>query len=66
MAGEARDVTVADHYAYVALYEAGLVMFDVSSPTNCVRTGGYDTSGNAMSVAVSGSFACVADDTNGL
>ena len=41
--------------------DAGLQVIDVSNPTNCVRVGGYDTSGYALGVAVSGNYAYVAD-----
>jgi hypothetical protein len=43
-----------------------LQVIDVSNPTNCVRVGGYDTSGSAYGVAVSGNYAYVADYTAGL
>jgi len=68
--GFSYDVTVSGRYAYVAVeaglwegvdYEAGLQVIDVSNPTNCVRVGGYDTSGLAVGVAVSGNYAYVAD-----
>ena len=49
------------NYAYVALDAAGLAVIDVSNPANPVRVGGYDTSGNAFGVAVSGNYAYVAD-----
>jgi hypothetical protein len=52
--------------AYVADGIAGLHVIDVSNPNNCVRVGGYDTSGTALGVAVSGNYAYVADDKNGL
>ena len=39
----------------------------MSNPTNCVRVGGYDTSGlAALGVAVSGNYAYVADWDAGL
>ena len=41
-------------------------MIDVSNPANCVRVGGYDTSGYAFGVAVSGNYAYVADGDCGL
>jgi len=57
---------VSGNYAYVADYDAGLQVIEVSNPTNCVRVGGYDTSGIARSVAVSGNYAYVADHSAGL
>ena len=52
--------------AYVADGDAGLQVIDVSNPANPVRVGGYDTSGYAYGVAVSGNIAYVADDDAGL
>jgi hypothetical protein len=46
---------VADGYA------GGLQVIDVSDPANPQRVGGYDTSGEAQGVAVSGHYAYVAD-----
>ncbi len=45
---------------------AGLQVIDVSNPANPQRVGGYDTSGNAYGVAVSGNYAYVADGHWGL
>jgi hypothetical protein len=59
-------VAVSGNYAYVADYDAGLQVIDVSNPGNCVRVGGYDTSGNAIGVVVSGNYAYVADGLSGL
>ena len=39
----AYDVKVVGHYAYVADSTNGLQIIDVTSPTNCVRVGGYNT-----------------------
>jgi hypothetical protein len=36
---------------------AGLQVIDVSNPNNPQRVGGYDTSGYALGVAVSGNYA---------
>ena len=49
-------MAVAGSYAYVADVSKGLQVIDVRNPTNCVRVGGYDTSGSAYGVAVSGSL----------
>jgi hypothetical protein len=59
--GSAYDVKVVGNYAYVALGEYGLAVFDVSTPTNCVQVGGCDTRGSAERVAVAGNYAYVAD-----
>src|SRR5262245_55490053 len=52
--GIARDVKVVGDYAYLALDFSGLAVVDVRDPANCVRVGGYDTSGSATGVAVAG------------
>jgi hypothetical protein len=54
-------VAVSGHYAYVADWDAGLQVIDVSDPANPRRVGGYDTPGYALGVAVSGNYAYVAD-----
>jgi hypothetical protein len=64
--GQALGVTVSGNYAYVADWDAGLQVIDVSNPATTQRVGGYDTSGFARSVAVSGNCAYVADSTAGL
>jgi hypothetical protein len=58
--GLSRDVTVVGRHAYVADFEAGLQVIDVSNPTNCVRVGGHVVGGYANGVAVSGNYAYVA------
>jgi len=50
--------------AQAAVTEAWVKRY--SSPANCVRVGGYDTSGVAYGVAVSGNYAYMADDYGGL
>jgi len=64
--GPAVPVAVAGPYAYVADWEAGLQVIDVSDPARPRRVGGYDTPGFAQGVAVSGNYAYVADRNWGL
>ena len=52
------------NYAYVA--DGGLQVIDVSNPTNCVRVGGYDTSGDVQGLAVLGNYAYLAKWSEGL
>jgi hypothetical protein len=59
-------VAVSGIFAYVADGGAGLQVIDVSNPTNCVRLGGYDTTGDVHGVAVSGIYAYVANEGSGL
>ncbi len=54
-------MAVSGTLAYVADGDAGLQIIDVSNPASPVRLGGYDTSGTAYGVAVSGTVAYVAD-----
>jgi hypothetical protein len=64
--GAAFDIQVVEKFAYIALGQGGLAVFDVSSPTNVVPVGGYDTTGIAWNVHVVGSYAYVADGEAGL
>ncbi|MCK5538040.1 MAG: hypothetical protein KAI79_14540, partial [Bacteroidales bacterium] len=59
------DVYVSGNYAYVAGYEDGLVIIDVSDPLAPVTTGTYNTS-SAYGVHVSGKYAFVVDGSSGL
>jgi hypothetical protein len=68
-------VAVAGNYAYVAetawfcgfpgciRVGAGLLVIDISNPANPQGVGGYDTSGSAPGVAVSGNYAYVTETT---
>ena len=58
--GDAVDVKVAGNFAYVALYEAGLAIFDVSNPTNGVLAGTCETIGTAQGLDVSGNYVYLA------
>ena len=49
--GTAVGVAVSGNYAYVADWDAGLHVIDVSNPARPMRVGGYDTSGIAEGVA---------------
>jgi hypothetical protein len=51
---------------YVATDEAGLEIWDVTSPDAPARLGYYDTPGYAYDVAVAGNYAYVADEDAGL
>jgi len=53
-------------YAYVAGWESGLRVIDVSTPSAPVEVGFLDTPGYANGVAVSGSYAYLADYSYGL
>jgi hypothetical protein len=59
--GPAVAVAIQNGYAFVAVGSAGLAIIDVSNPSNPQRVGGYDTSGYASGVAVSGNYAYVAE-----
>ena len=51
---------------FVADWQDGLRIIDVSDPAHPVETGFLDTKGHAIGVTVSGKYAYVADDNNGL
>ena len=44
--GQPVNVVVDNHYAYIGLRNGGLVIADITNPTNCVRLGGYDSGGD--------------------
>lgn len=60
------DIELVGNYAYVAAYDAGLRVFDISNPVLPKEIGSYDTEGYANSVAVFGEYAYVADEWAGL
>ncbi|MDI6781501.1 MAG: carboxypeptidase regulatory-like domain-containing protein [bacterium] len=59
-------VHVQNGYAYVANFQQGLEIIDVSSPDKPVHVGNYNTDGWAYEVYVSGKYAFVADGYAGL
>ena len=64
--GDASRVAIAGSYAYVADYDSGLAIIDISDPTNPGTPVYADTTGDARGVAVAGSYAYVADSGSGL
>ncbi len=64
--GVIRDVAVVGNYAYVADYDRGLRIINVSNPAAPTEVGFYDTPGYAYGVAVAGNYAYVADWDSGL
>ena len=64
--GNAWDVAVSGSYAYIADYDNGLVVVNISDPANPTLAGSYNTSGYAGGVTISGSYAYIADYNNGL
>jgi len=60
-ASEVRSVTVTDNYAYIAAGYSGLQVVDISDPTHPMRAGSYDTPGIAYGVAITESYAYIAD-----
>ena len=64
--GLAIGVQVVGNYAYVADYDSGLQIIDISNPTTPTLKGNYDTSGYAWGVQVVGNYAYVADGYSGL
>lgn len=59
-------VAVANGYAYVAEYDHGLRVVDISDPTHPQEVGFYDTPGEAHGVALAGEYAHVADFEQGV
>jgi hypothetical protein len=62
----AYDVAVADDYAFVADYTAGLRVIDVLNPAAPEEIGWLDTPGRAYAVKLSGNYAYLADYSGGL
>jgi len=62
----AYDVAVADDYAFVADYYAGLKVIDVLYPAAPEEVGWLDTPGRAYAVKLAGNYAYVADYSGGL
>ncbi|MBN2357642.1 hypothetical protein JXO59_16120 [candidate division KSB1 bacterium] len=55
--GPVQDVALSGHYAYVAVYGAGLRVIDVSDPAAPIEVGFFDTVGYVCGIAVSGHYA---------
>ena len=64
--GYALDVEIAGDYAYVAQYDRGLGVFDISNPNSPVNVGNADTPGYAYDVAPDGDYCYIADRGTGL
>ena len=60
------DVCVNGNYAYIATSDKGLVIYDVSNPSNPKYIKSVFSSGNVTDVDVTGGYAYMADSTNGL
>jgi M6 family metalloprotease-like protein len=63
--GAALGVVVSGTYAYVAAWEAGLSVIDISTPSSPVFLDSCQTPGDAHGVAISGSYAFVPDYLGG-
>jgi hypothetical protein len=64
--GQGHGVDVSGDYAYVAAYDCGLRVVDVSNPSSPVEVGYCDTPGYAERVCVTSGFAYLADGDAGL
>jgi len=58
--GPAAEAAVADHYAFVAIEEGGLLVLDISEPSRPVRVASYPLAGQTHFVRVTGARAYVA------
>src|SRR5664280_1883366 len=59
-------VSLSGNYAYVACYDKGFLIFDISNPSSPVLKGSYDTAGEVYDVSISSNYAYVPDTWNGL
>ena len=64
--GQAYDVFVSGSYAYVADWNDGLEIINISDPTDPVKVGQFTDGGEAVGVYVSGEYAYLADGWDGL
>jgi len=64
--GSARDVDASGAYAYVAAWDGGVIVVDVSNPMVPVTALRYDTPGFTHGVTVAGSILFVADGVEGV
>ncbi|HPR64435.1 MAG TPA: hypothetical protein PK014_09465 [Thermoanaerobaculia bacterium] len=64
--GTCNSIEVVENLAYVAAYDAGLQIVDVSDPENPMVIGSYSTEGKASGVVVSGEYAFISDFNYGL
>jgi hypothetical protein len=62
----AAGVAIAGNYAFVADDAAGLLVVDISDPSNPLLAGSYNTPNSARDVAIAGDYAYVADFESGL
>ncbi|MFW9991689.1 MAG: hypothetical protein ACFFD4_06490 [Candidatus Odinarchaeota archaeon] len=60
------DIFIDGNYAYVADFTDGLIVVNVTDPSNPVNVSSYATAGNANGVHVDGNIAYVADFAGGL
>ncbi|MFA6307929.1 MAG: PKD domain-containing protein [Patescibacteria group bacterium] len=59
--GRGFGIDVVGNYAYIASYDAGLQIIDVSNPTSPVIVGSVDTPGLAWAIDIVGNYAYIAD-----
>src|SRR5687767_6889753 len=64
--GATMDVAVSSNFVFAAEGEKGLLILDVSNPSNPQQVGSVDTPGLATAVVVSGDIALIADGMAGL
>lgn len=63
--GPASDAAIAGNYAYVAIGQGGLIILDMTEPSNPVRVGEYLTPGYTDQVRVVGSRAYLVEGGGG-
>lgn len=64
--GIVNSMTASGNYLYLADGDSGLLIFDISDPSNPILLGTYRTPGEPSCVAVAGNIAYVADIVYGL
>ena len=56
------DIVVEGNYAFVAVADSGLQIFDITDPAIPILAGGIRTADRALGLAVAGNYAFVADE----
>jgi hypothetical protein len=64
--GSARDVDASGAYAYVAAWDGGVIVIDISNPLLPATVTRYDTPGSANGVTLTGTRLLVADGVEGI
>ena len=60
------DAALSGHYAYIAKYADGLLIYDIADPSNPIALGHANNGGYATGVALAGNYAFLVSQEDGL